>query len=145
MTVCHLGECRLGDFPSPYGNRRTGLGWGRHRSGPVCTREATDTRRAGLGGMASEIAALRARVQTLESENGKLASTLRKQESASRTMTEGLQSELARIQHLCNELSYTMVPPGATVDANFVRLGALNAMRMLGLGEAGESTSSRAM
>ena len=62
--------------------------------------------------MASEIAALRERVQTLESENGKLASTLRKQESASRTMTESLQSELARIQHLCNELSYTMVLQG---------------------------------
>ena len=62
--------------------------------------------------MASEIAALRARVQTLESENGKLASTLRKQESASRTMTESLQGELARIQHLCNELSCTMVLQG---------------------------------
>ncbi len=62
--------------------------------------------------MATEIAALRARVKTLESENGKLASTLRKQESASRTMTESLQGELARIQHLCNELSYTMVLQG---------------------------------
>lgn len=68
--------------------------------------------------MASEIAALRARVQTLESENGKLASTLRKQESASRTMTESLQGELARIQHLCNELSYTMVLQG--VDPSVV-------------------------
>ena len=58
----------------------------------------------GLGrvrAMASEMAALRARVKSLESENGKLASALRKQESASRTMTESLQSELARIQHLC--------------------------------------------
>ena len=120
--------------------------------------------------MASEIASLRARVATLERENGTLASTLRKQvcplslsraralsptpsllvvppplsfppffspplspslhfcplslaqshtvcvgrtqESASRSMTESLQRELSRIQHLCNELSYTMVLQG---------------------------------
>ena len=55
---------------------------------------------------------LRARVKTLESENGALATSLRLQETASRTMAEGLQCELARIQHLCNELSYTMVLQG---------------------------------
>lgn len=62
--------------------------------------------------MASEIAALRARVKSLESENGALHSSLRKQETAGRTMADSLQCELARIQHLCNELSYTMVLQG---------------------------------
>jgi hypothetical protein len=43
------------------------------------------------------------------------------------------------------ELSYMIVPPGATVGANFARLGALNAIRIFGFGDAGERTSSLAI
>ena len=40
------------------------------------------------------------------------------------------------------ELSYRMVPPTGTSGANFARLGALNATRIAGCGEAGDRTSS---
>lgn len=114
VTWCRSGICRLqGSRGNPLGNNHS-VEW----KNPGSVRHAHQTPAQGRGStrgclaMASEIAALRARVQTLESENVQLASKLRKQESASRTMTESLQGELARIQHLCNELSYTMVLQG---------------------------------
>jgi hypothetical protein len=65
---------------------------------------------------ANDVRTLQARVQTLESENRRLTSTLAKQVGESRRRADGLQGELARVQHLCNELTCAMVIHG--VDPN---------------------------
>jgi hypothetical protein len=66
----------------------------------------------GRGAPSSEVGTLRARVEALEGENRRLTTTLKRTVLEHRTRAEGLQGELARVQHLCNELTFAMVMHG---------------------------------
>ena len=60
---------------------------------------------------AESVGTLRARVASLEKENSALRLRNKGNEDA-RKQVSSLQGELQRVQHLCNELCYTMVLQG---------------------------------
>ena len=72
---------------------------------------------ASSAAMTTDVKSLQAKVMILETENRRLTSNLTKQANESRRRSEGIQGELARVQHLCNELTFAMVMHGVDPTA----------------------------